>query len=112
MVGICSGGEILAAGADPEVDQDMLSLSLTLPRSTGGSVRRALLRSQAEILSRQADAVGRYAPFAVCVHCRESEAMLAVVEQLQRVARAVGISGRTIDSGHVILPVGGQVTPG
>jgi len=107
MAAICSGGRVLPAGVDSGYDQDMLSLSLTLPPSAGGSVRRALLRSQAEILHRQAEAVGTYAPAAACVHCRESEAMRAVAERLQRVARALGISGATIAERALLL---GQLT--
>ncbi|MEX2290281.1 MAG: hypothetical protein WD794_08160 [Mycobacteriales bacterium] len=84
-----------------------LSLSLALPHSAGGSVRRALLRSQAEILRREADALGTSAPAAVCVHCRESEVMLAVAERLQRVARSLGVSGRTLAERAVLL---GQLT--
>ncbi len=103
MAAICSSGRVLPAGVDSGFDQDMLSLSLTLPPSAGGSVRRALLRSQAEILRRQADAVGTSAPAAACVHCRESEAMRAVAERLQRVARSLGISGTTIAERALLL---------
>jgi hypothetical protein len=85
----------------------MLSLSLTLPPSAGRILRRALLRSQAEILRRQADAVGPYAPATACVHCRESAAMRAVAERLQRVARALGVSGTTIAERALLL---GQLT--
>jgi proline dehydrogenase len=107
MAAICSSGRVLKAGGDAGYDQDMLSLSLTLPPSAGGSVRRALLRSQAEILRRQADAVGTHAPAAACVHCCESEAMRAVAERLQHVARALGISGTTIAERALLL---GQIT--
>jgi hypothetical protein len=103
MVAICSSGRALPAGVDSGFDQDMLSLSLTLPPSAGGSARRALLRSQAEILRRQADAVGTSTPAAACVHCRESEAMRAVAERLQRVARSLGISGTTIAERALLL---------
>ena len=41
--------KVLPAGVDSGYDQDMLSLSLTLPPRVGGSVGRAVLRSQAEI---------------------------------------------------------------
>ena len=108
MVAICTGGVILSADTDPRFDQDMLSLSLSLPSSAGSSLRRALLRSQAEIMRRQADSVGMSAPLAACVHCRESEAMLAVAEQLQRVARAVGFQAKTIGERALLL---GQFTP-
>lgn len=108
MVAIVSGSQILPADADPAFDQGTLSLKLTLPHSAGGSVRRAVLRSQAEILRRQADAVGRSAPPVACLHCRESEAMLAVAERLQRVARAAGISGKTIGERALLV---GQLTP-
>ncbi len=107
LAAIISSGRVLPAGADSGHDQDMLSLSLTLPPEAGGSVRRALLRSQAEILRRQVDAVGTYAPAAACVHCRESEAMVAVAERLQRVAHALGISGMTIAERALLL---GQLT--
>lgn len=108
MAAICTGAEVLPADTDPRFDQDMLSLSLSLPHSAGGSVRRALLRSQAEILRRQADSVGMWAPPAACVHCREAAAMLAVAEQLQRVARVAGISGKTIGERALLL---GQLSP-
>lgn len=83
--------------------EDMLSLSLTLPPAAGGSLRRALLRSQAEILSRQADVIGARLPVSACQHCRESEAMLAVAEKLQRVARARGVIGTSITERAVLL---------
>jgi cytochrome c553 len=107
MAAICSSSRVLPAGVDSGFDQDMLSLSLTLPPSTGGSVRRALLRSQAEILRRQADSIGTYAPAAACMHCHESEAMRAVAERLQNVARALGISGTTIAERVLLV---GQLT--
>jgi len=102
---ICSSGRVLPAGVESGFDQDMLSLSLALPPSAGGSVRPALLRSQAEIMRRQADAMGASAPAGVCVDCRESEAMQAVVQRLQRVARSLGISGTTIAERALLLGV-------
>ena len=105
MTAICSSGRVLQAGVESGFDQDMLSLSLALPPSAGGSVRPALLRSQAEIMRRQADAMGASAPAGVCVDCRESEAMQAVVQRLQRVARSLGISGTTIAERALLLGV-------
>lgn len=46
LAAICSGGRVLPAGPESGHDQDISSLSLTLPPSAGGSVRRALLRCQ------------------------------------------------------------------
>lgn len=103
LAAMFNGGKVLSAGVDSGYDQDMLSLSLTVPPRAGGSVRRAVLRSQAEILRRQADAVGSRAPATACQHCRESEAVRAVGEELQRVARTVGITGTTLAERALLL---------
>jgi len=64
-----------------------------------------LLRSQAEILRRQADAMGASTPAGVCVDCREAEAMQAVAQRLQHVARSLGVSGTTIAERALLLGV-------
>lgn len=70
------------------------------PGRADGCVRRALLRSRADILRRQADGIGARAPAAACQHCRESEAMRAVVEQLQRVGARPASPGRPWRNAH------------
>lgn len=87
----------------PVRQHDMLSLSLTVPPAAGGSVRRALLRCEAEMLRREADALGASAPRAMCRHCRESQAMLLLAQQLQLVARAHGMTGNTIAERALLL---------
>jgi hypothetical protein len=87
----------------PARQGDMLSLSLALPPSTGGSVRRALLRAEAELLRREADSLGEQAPVPMCRHCREAQALLVVAAKLQRVARSQGVNGRTIAERALLL---------
>jgi hypothetical protein len=87
----------------PVRQRDMLALSLTVLPSAGGSVRRALLRSEAELLRREADSLGEQAPVVRCGHCRESQALQVVTEKLQRVARSHGITGRTIAERALVL---------
>lgn len=103
LAATCSGGQVLPAGASSGYDQDMLSLSLTLPPRVGGSVGRALLRSQAEILRFEADAMGARAPAPVCQHCRDAAALWAVAERLQQVARASGVTGSTLAERALLL---------
>lgn len=91
----------------PVRQRDMLALSLSVPPTTGGSVRRALLRAEAEQLRREADSLREHLPVPKCRHCREAQALLVVAQRLQRVARAQGMTGRTMVERALLL---GQFT--
>ncbi len=106
MAALCVDGRLLPAGVDSDSAQDMLLLSLTLPTSRGGSVRRALLRSLADLLRREADSGGDCVP-AACLPCREAAAMRVLVQRLQLAARSLGITDGTLAERAVLL---GEVT--